>query len=76
MSVHPSVGPSVHRSVTLSHFGLLGASYGRVSGLVKNEDGFDKKLNEEITFLSKFHIHPSLPQKAALADWKKVKKSG
>ena len=36
--VCPSVGPSVRRSVspsvTLSLFGLLGATYGRVSGLV------------------------------------------
>ena len=34
MSVCPSVGPSVGWSVTLSLFGLLGATYGRVSGLV------------------------------------------
>ena len=29
-----SVRPLVRRSVTLLHFGLLGATYGRVSGLV------------------------------------------
>ena len=39
-SACPSVGPSVRRSVchafvTLSLFGLLGATYGRVSGLVQ-----------------------------------------
>ena len=33
-SVCPSVGPSVGPRVTLSLFGLLGATYGRVSGLV------------------------------------------
>ena len=30
----PSVGPSVVRSVTLSLFGLLGTTYGRISDLV------------------------------------------
>ncbi len=34
VSVRPSVRPSVGWSVTLSLFGLLGATYGRVSGLV------------------------------------------
>ena len=36
-SVGPSVGPSVRGLVTLSLFGLLGATYGRVSGLVSLE---------------------------------------
>ena len=34
VSVRPLLGPLVRRSVTLSLFGLLGATYGRVSGLV------------------------------------------
>ena len=34
VSVRPLVDPLVGRSVTLLLFGLLGATYGRVSGLV------------------------------------------
>ena len=33
-SVGPSIGRSVRPSVTLSLLGILGATYGRVSGLV------------------------------------------
>ena len=44
-SVRWSVRPSVPRSVTLSLFGLLGATYGRVSGLVQQGEPTDKLRN-------------------------------